>query len=270
MNINSICIIKKLDDSQSDLVLKMSEVILNKANELGFLVKTETDDCDSFTLFVAVGGDGTMIYAMKKALNVGAPVVGVNLGKVGFLAEYNDISFLSDIKHGNFKIEDRMVIQANIGQTEILAVNEIVVSYMSFGSVLKYDLKIAESDAGQHRADGVIIATPTGSTGHAMSAGGAILDSTVKVLEIIPISPLTMSSRPIIVSSSKKVYIKPIKKNDFPIVVKADGRTSLVIAEYVFDGVIEISEHIHTVKLLHNSNWNFYNTLTEKLGWNEK
>lgn len=270
LKISNIYIVKKIDDANSQVVLDVVHSISKEAKKLGISTIDNSDLCDNKTLIVSVGGDGTMLAAMKLALSKKSYVLGVNLGNVGFLAEFlpNCTKFLHNIVSGKTKEEERLALMANINGHVIVAVNEISVAHKTTGHLFKYNLTIGDYFSGEHRADGVLVSTPTGSTGYALSCGGALLDSELDALEVVPIAPLTMSSRPLIMPSTKKITITPIMPKG-TVVVRADGHDSIHMETTSISDIL-IQKTSNKIKLLHATDWNFYHTLSDKLGWNRR
>lgn len=245
------------------------------ANEIKVLEKEA--EIDKETLLIPVGGDGTVIHAAKLALKHNVPIIGFNLGNVGFLT---DISFNEAIDNAfsglfvylddpaAFKIEERMLIEAtHLGRT-YLALNDFVISNVYADSIIKYQLAIGDSYAGKHKANSVIVSTPTGSTAYALMAGGSIIEPDLDVLEIVSVAALTMTSRPLIVSGDRSVTISlslDERKKDSFMSCKADGQQVLLLSKD--DQQITIKKHEKKLKMLHFKDWNYFQNLTSKLGW---
>lgn len=268
MQIDNIYFVRKLNNPSADRVLATIADFKCQAQKVGLAIVDTESFLTSNSLVIAVGGDGTMIHAMKTAAKYGCYVVGINLGKRGFLTEIDTpTNLLTTILEGKFSTNFRHLIKVKIngGADYALAINEVSIANLYTGKILGYDLKIGDVQAGFHRADSVIIATPTGSTAYALSAGGAILDPDLKVVEIVPVAPLTMSSRPLIVSSfSKPIIVSASADEGEDLMVRVDGQD-------VFRGnrlEVAISYFEQCAKVLHSPEWNFYETLSSKLNWN--
>lgn len=259
--------------------------------EYGYLYKQlqiidSWDQVDDTTVVVPVGGDGTVLYAAKLALEKGVPLIGINLGQVGFLTDLsiNEVQFhrlfsalidqfcklfsASLQQDGyKFKTDHRTLLSVKFNETEYLAMNDFVISDLYADSIINYDLKIGKSIAGRHRANSVIVSTPTGSTAYALMVGGSIIEPDLNVMEIIPVAPLTMASRPIICSGDSEVQIDVHNKKGREISLKGDGQE---IARFRGDGIkITLKKHEHKVTLLHFEDWNYFEKLSLKLGWNK-
>ncbi len=231
------------------------------------------------TLFVAVGGDGTMLAAMKmaRASGLGARILGFNTGKLGFLTDFAPDSVeatLSKAFSDELACDERHLLLASVrlpGDTESsqsLAVNEFSLANLYTGSILSFDLFIGGNFAGSHRADALIVATPTGSTAYALSAGGPVVDPSAPILQILPVAAATMTSRPIVASASQGVTVRLKPHPGETYSFKPDTQRALerrVSADHPVDFSFELDG---AVTLLHERGWNFYDTLTRKLHWN--
>jgi len=238
------------------------------------------EEADDKTVVVPVGGDGTVLAAAKAAAEFDLPLIGINLGQVGFLTDLaaspadalrNEFYRLMYTMIGEsvepFKEDQRSLLRIELDDFECFAFNDFVVSDVYSDSVIQYELKVGESFAGHHKANAVIVATPTGSTAYAMNVGGALLEPDLNVMEVIPVAAMTMSSRPIIVGGKSGVTIKVKTKPQNTVVLKADGQTQYRTNN---DISITIKQHSKKVRLLHFPEWNFFEMLSNKLGWNHQ
>lgn len=233
------------------------------------------DQVDDKTVVVPVGGDGTVLYAAKLALEYNVPLIGVNLGQIGFLTDLPADErqfhrlFLSLIDKGNekFKKDRRTLLSVKFNDQEYVAMNDFVISDLYSDAIINYDMSFGRSYAGRHRANSVMVATPTGSTAYALMVGGSIIEPDLNVMEVIPVAPLTMASRPIICSGNSEVTINVHNKKGREISLKGDGQE---IARFRGDDIqITLKKYERQVTLLHFETWNYFEKLTLKLGWNK-
>lgn len=230
-------------------------------------------------IVIAIGGDGTVITAAKLAWELGAPVLGFNLGKVGFLADFcpKSVRQTLDAALTNKLVQEcRGTIKFKSDQAlgiSCVAVNDIVISCENSDTSLQYDLLVGNAFAGTHTANGVIFSTPTGSTAYALAVGGSIImPSMQEVMQIVPVAAQTLSSRPLIVPSYPGATIKFLVTKDRPVTVRVDGIIAAKFSNpeeapnYVS---VEVEKHHNAIRLLHHDNWNHFKALTEKLGWNK-
>jgi len=209
-------------------------------------------------IIVTVGGDGTALQGFRIASDYKAPVITVNLGRLGFLADINpkDVGIrIGDILNGEYVVEERMLLQDELGQT---AANEFYISHSSRGKVFHYSVYVDDVLASKQAADGVIIGTPTGSTAYSLAAGGAILSPSMKAIQIVPVAPHSLTSRALIVSHKSKIRIDT---HGGGYKLKADGKPLKK------DTGITFSIHPRPIKILHPESWNFYSVLSNKLKW---
>lgn len=272
---NTFHVVPKLNSENEPSVQSALDVIRKTANQVGSY-EVKAVDIRPNTLIVAVGGDGTMLEAMRISASTGATAIGVNLGRIGFLTEIDNqrhlahaISAALTLRTDTF-VEERLLLKPFIDGAPP-AVNEISVSQLYADALITYRLRIGNMDAGVHRANGILIATPTGSTAYTLSVGGSLMLPEMDAIQIVPVAPATMTSRPIIVPSNTPIELQ-VWGGD--ITVRADGQVidpvagwhpppSTKIAPYrLLIGACETK-----AKVLHFSGWNFFDVLTEKLGW---
>lgn len=280
MSISTILLKTKVGGDRVEDSLSIADSISDYANKKDFRVirsLSEVTDPAS-TVIIPIGGDGTVLSAAKDILHLNIPIIGVNIGNLGFLTDLSPTQtnetlnvFFDGLKNINSMIRDtRTLLSVVIDDVEYTALNDIVVSNVYADSIIEYDLTVGLSNAGRHKANSVIISTPTGSTAYAMFAGGAIIEPGLDVIEIIPVAAMSMTSRPMIVGGNNHITVRIRGKSGREIAVKADGQLiSRVLIESISDHIdIDIIRLEKTITLLHSSNWNFFDVLNKKLHWN--
>jgi NAD+ kinase len=223
-------------------------------------------------LAIVMGGDGTMLNIARTLSPCGVPLVGVNQGRLGFLTDLtldNMQEKLAAMLAGKFIIEERLLIAARVLRDDVevfraLAFNEVVVHRSHISSMVEFEVRIDGEYLSNQRADGLIVATPTGSTAYALSAGAPILHPNLNVLELVPICPHSLSNRPIVVNSSSVLEILMHRSCD--IRVRFDSHTQFDLQ--LHDKVI-VTGHPQRACLLHPEGHSYYHTLREKLLWNQ-
>lgn len=218
---------------------------------------------------IGLGGDGTMLSIAQIASKRNIPILGVNLGHLGFLAEvdtHNISTAVNSLLNNDYKIEERMMLKASVitnsvDSKKIYALNDIVISRASYSRMLRLNIMVDSVLAESFVADGVIVATPTGSTAYSLSAGGPILDPTISSMVLTPICPHTMQIRPIILPGGKTVEIMLGSYGGHKSLVSADGHSENEIKEG--DKII-IKKSPYTAKLIKMGNMDFYNTIRQK------
>lgn len=251
---------------------------LKKKNLNVFVVKEEGLDFIDHSLFIspenlreksdfiiAMGGDGTLLRASRYIKESGIPLIGVNLGSLGFLTEIvveELFPTLQKIIDGNYRLEKRIVLKATLIDSRIFyALNDIVLHMGHSGRIIGIEITVDGSHLADFSADGLIVSTPTGSTAYSLAAGGPILHPGVEALSLTPICPHTLGLRPLIFSSKEEISIK-LKKGKGIFVV--DGQ---MIIEVEGDFTFNVSRADYDISLVRATKKNFYEILRTKLNW---
>lgn len=224
-------------------------------------------------LAVVIGGDGTLLNVARALVDHCVPMVGVNQGRLGFLTDVSTdtmFSTLDEMLAGKFIAEDRILLTASVERHgDVLcaayAFNDVVVSKGSLGRLIEFEVYVDNQFVYNQRADGLVVASPTGSTAYALSAGGPILHPTLEAFVLTPICPHTLTARPIAVNSRSKIEVNLIRADDAR--VHFDGQQH---ADMQAGDRVVIHRAKNTVRLLHPVNHNYYDTLRQKLRWGEK
>ena len=227
----------------------------------------------SFDLFLSIGGDGTILRAATLVRKSGIPILGINAGRLGFLAsvQKEDIAtFLQMVVDKNYKISKRTLLKASVfpknkDLMEInFAMNEIAVSRKDTTSMITIETYLDGELLTSYWADGLIIATPTGSTGYSLSCGGPILTPEVKSLVITPIAPHNLNARPLVIPDTTEIKLKVSGRED-QYLVSMDSRITSIKNEAVIT-IKKTSFQINMVEIPHET---FFKTLRSKLLWGE-
>lgn len=275
---DKVTIVPKLNEQDAPLVQRVIKVISQAATASNPIIDI-THTPDERTLIIAVGGDGTMLEAMRRAANHNSIATGVNLGHVGFLTDFTfyntsegELNLFNELlmlfhDSESYPTEQRTSLQCAIGDGlfKNVVFNEFVLSNLFSDGIIKYHLEIDNVDAGYHKANGIVIGTPTGSTAYTLSNGGGLILPSMNVMQIVPTAPLSMSSRPIIVPSESTVQITVETKGTW--CLKGDGET---ISTFDTVGpVVRITQIPTKTRILHSKTWNFFEMLTTKLHWKQ-
>ncbi len=221
-------------------------------------------------LVIVLGGDGTFISVARQVAVHGVPIIGVNQGRLGFLTDLSLASLpetLPRLLAGEYREERRVLLRANssvAGSPEYLAVNDVVVNRGGATSLVDLEISLNDRFAYGFRADGVIVATPTGSTAYALSAGGPIMAPFVNAFTIVPIAPHALTNRPIVVADDSVIRITVARAREA--LASIDGHHMIPLNEG--DSVV-LKRADATVRLWHPLDYDYYHTLREKLGWTE-
>lgn len=240
---------------------------LNNPNTATFIqIGTKCD------LGIVVGGDGNMLCILRKLSYYPIKIIGVNCGNLGFLTDLqpnNMIIMLSKILSGMYNIEKRFLLEVKILNKKIkkhsIAVNEIVLHPEKMSCMVDFEVYIDKKFAFYQRSDGIIISTPTGSTGYALSAGGPILSLSSNVITIVPMLPHTLSARPIVINENDVIMLK-LFNLDKKLQVSCDGQVKLSILQ---EKKIFIYKSKYFVNLIHPTSYHYLDALRRKLHWSK-
>jgi NAD+ kinase len=229
------------------------------------------DECvTEADVLVAFGGDGTILAAARSVGPRGTPILGVNLGKLGFLAELSPEDMdeaIGDILANKYVIEDRLVLEATTPSFPgrlFHAVNDIVVDKSRSPRLIDTETHIDGAFAVTYRGDGLIISTPTGSTAYALSNGGPIVTPTSRVLGITPISPHTLSGRPLIVPDTSAICV--VVHSEEEVLFSTDGQVEAFLTTPV---EINVRKADHTLRLVKRMDRSYFDVLRAKLLWGQ-
>jgi NAD+ kinase len=220
-------------------------------------------------VLVAFGGDGTMLSAARLVGKSGTPILGVNLGKLGFLAELSEQELkqeLVDIVEKNFVIQERMVLEAtspHIPGKVFHGLNDIVVHKSRSPRVIDIAMHVDGAFAVTYRCDGVVVSTPTGSTAYALSNGGPIMTPATNAISITPIAPHTLSGRPIVLPGSSTITLSADSDSE-ELLVSADGQEEAFIKPHL---TVEIKRAEYTIRLVKRKDRSYFDVLRAKLLW---
>ena len=229
--------------------------------------------CD---LVIAVGGDGNLLKAARAMSVYDVPVLGINRGQLGYLTDLSPDDFqmhLQEILAGKFVLEERFLLQGEIeteqGQRSLPnnALNDIVLFPGEIAQLIEFELRIDGRFVYSQRSDGLIIATPTGSTAYALSAGGPIIAPSLNVLLLVPKLPHTLTNRPVVIDANSVIEIRLSPNNKTMPRLSYDGQTHVSLE---LNDVIHIRRQQASLKLLHPEHYDYYRVWREKLGWGQQ
>ena len=224
-------------------------------------------------LAIAVGGDGTLLSLARSVVAHHVPLVGINLGHLGFLTDIpadSLVPMITAMLDGEYKEELRFLLDAEIrrGDKTIfksVAFNDVVFSRGAMGTMIEFAVEVNGEFIYSLRADGIIVNTPTGSTAYALSSGGPILQPGLSVISLVPISPHTLSNRPIAISNESEVRIRLIRG--------ANARVNFDVQAFFdpeLEDVVIVKAHKNRLRLLHPVGYSYFSMLRSKLHWNER
>lgn len=227
---------------------------------------------ESADLAVIVGGDGTMLGIARELAPHGVPLVGINFGRLGFITDIPLLQWsdaLGAVLDGHYEAENRSILQSRVTRDgevvfEALAVNDVVVSRSSRAGMIDVQVHVDGLFMYGQRADGLIVATPTGSTAYALSCNGPILHPMLDGLVLVPVAPQALSNRPIVLPSSSVISMSVAEGREPR--VNCDMQT---FADLQVGDVIEVRRAPYDARFLHPSGYSYYATLRSKLNWHE-
>lgn len=259
-----------------------------REHKLEVVVDNETRNCidsgirampreelaDKIDLLLVLGGDGTLLAAARALRGHSIPILGVNLGALGFLTSVTlDELYpvLEQVIVGNYRTSDRMTLQATISRdgqvtSPQLALNDAVVNKSAMARMLDFDVYVDKNHVGRYRADGLIVATPTGSTAYSLAAGGPIVHPDLDVLVITPICPHMLTNRPLVVPGTSEVGVD-FSAADEPVYLTLDGQTGTQIG---LNHRVTVTKSASKVRLVRPRDKTYFEILRSKLRWGER
>lgn len=221
---------------------------------------------------LAIGGDGTLLYAARLVAGRGVPLLGINRGRLGFLTDVlpQDITASIDaVLDGSCQVDERPLLEARLdkaqgGRQIQHALNDVVMQKHETGRMLDFESWIDGRYVNTHGADGVVVASATGSTAYALSCGGPIIEPHLDVVVVAPICPHTLSDRPIVVARSSTVEILLVDRPNTRAHVTVDG---LVLDDLAVGDRLAVGPSSHSIRLLHPQGYDYYRLLRSKLHW---
>lgn len=226
-----------------------------------------------YDLMIVIGGDGSLLRAVHSALSYHLPVLGINRGRLGFLTDIrpDDLQKVGQVLEGHYHIEKRFLLDAQCyeGQSEKafaqrIALNDVVLLPGDIAHMTAFEIYINQQFVCKQRADGLIIATPTGSTAYALSGGGPILHPQLDAIVLVPMFPHTLSSRPIVVSGSDEIELRISVNNTVSPHINCDGRDQITLPP---GSRVRVNKKPELLQLVHPQDYNYFKTLREKLKW---
>jgi NAD+ kinase len=271
MSFRRIALIGKLRSAESESSLQQLRDFLRKRG-CEVLPDGANPGATGADLAIVVGGDGTMLTAARELVRHHVPLVGINQGRLGFMTDigHDDMQTgIGAILDGKYSIEERSLLDAEIlrGEKSVLrtiALNEAVIGKGSQGRLIEFELRVDGEFVYRLRADGIIVATPTGSTAYALSAQGPILHPAVPALTLVPLNPHTLSARPVSVSDRSVIEIVTLHALDAR--AHFDG---LALHDIAAGDRLILRRSADAVRFVHPPGYRYFSTLREKLGWSE-
>ncbi len=213
---------------------------------------------------IVLGGDGTILRVARNCALTGVPIIGINLGRIGYMAELelDELSMLDRLFTGDFQIEKRMLIEAEVGGEKLFALNEAVLGGDSVFRIVEIELWCEKNKVNRYRADGLIAATPTGSTAYSMSAGGSVVDPRLEAIMITPICSHSLNATPLLFSAESELIMKNVTSRAEKLYLNLDG---CEVRELAFGETVAIRRSDKTVSFIRLKDGTFYDVLRRKM-----
>ena len=223
----------------------------------------DTDDAYGCEAILSVGGDGTLLRANTLSMKLNLPLLGVNVGRVGFLAEL-EMDQLEEafekLARDEYTIQERMMLKITVGDRQAFALNDVVVSRGGYSRLIAMDAFVDEDQVGHFLADGLIVSTPTGSTGYSLSAGGPIICPEVECMLLTPVCAHSLQHRPVVTSASQKVSIK--LTDAVQAMVSVDGQENFLL---LADETLTVTRASRPARFIRLEPRSFFSTIRIKL-----
>jgi NAD+ kinase len=256
--------------------LTKSGIVVLATNDLNLDLaverSAEADIAATIDMMIAIGGDGTMLYAGHLLGASGVPLLGINRGRLGFLADVSPnemIDSVDSILSGDYSLESRVMLTARLRRAngDVVtadALNDVVLQRYETGRMVDMITSVDGTHLNTQSGDGLIVATPTGSTAYALSCGGPLIDPRLDVVVVVPICPHTLTVRPIVIPANQTITVRVLERLDTKAEVVIDGNSIGTIGP---DDVLTIEQSEHRVQLIHPPDYDFYGILRSKLFW---
>ncbi|MEA3290484.1 MAG: NAD(+)/NADH kinase [Campylobacterota bacterium] len=244
------------------------EILIEKisADTLGLENGLEFDQlCEKSDFLVTLGGDGTLISVTRRGFKYQKAVMGINLGTLGFLTDImpNELeAFLKDLKNEHYRVDHRMMIQATIGDKEVVSFNDVVISRKDVTGMVKIDAKIEGKTFNTYHADGLIVSTPTGSTAYNLSCNGPVVYPLTDAFIVTPISAHSLTQRPLVLPGDFKICFENVNSESAIVIV--DGHDTYELKQ---NETFTIQIASSKAKLIHRCERNYFDVLNKKLQW---
>lgn len=271
-----------LANDDKDVGLVLSNKILKYITENGAQARIVSDivnDYDGSIIkedyikgaqaVIVLGGDGTMLRAAAAIGSHNIPLMGINLGTLGFLTEIEEkyaFMAIDRLISDDFKIEKRMMIEGMVNNQKLNSLNDIVITRAGFSRIIGLNVYVNDELLDTYEADGVIVATPTGTTGYNLSAGGPIVSPKSKAIVVTPISPHSLTTKSIVFDDTDRIKIEIVKKRktqETEAIISFDGCNNMELSA---GDIIEVEKSAKEISIIKMYDVNFYKVLRDKLG----
>jgi NAD+ kinase len=265
---NNVAVLGRREDSR---VAEPMDLLVDHLTKVGITV-IPNEEIAAADLAIAIGGDGTMLYAGSQVWDYDVPLLGINRGRLGFLADVTPDEMLSSVDHvlsGEYSVEARLLLEGKLEKSsgEIasgIAFNDVVLQRHDTGRMVDFETSVGGQFVNTHAGDGLIVATPTGSTAYALSCGGPIIEPNLHAMVVVPICPHTLTDRPIVIAANQAITLRLLEREDAGASVSIDGHS---IGQISAGDTLTIEASEKRIRLIHPPGYDFYGILRSKLLW---
>mgnify|MGYP001208312834 CR=1 FL=1 len=257
-------VIEILDNTNVEFFCTKSAQLRLEKNIKSYSDKQILENCD---LLIAIGGDGTLLSSARRFGYFGLPILGINLGNLGFLTDIapEDLTkLINEVMNGEYIEDERIFLETTISSSnkKFQALNEIVLHSGSIAQMIEYDLIIDNEFVYRQRADGLIISSPTGSTAYSLSGNGPIISPEVEAIALVPMFPHSLNARNLIIAEDREIKLKPLGKNKAYLSFDSHDNFKILSEDEVI-----IRKANSKLKLIHPVDHSFFSSCRNKLGW---
>jgi NAD+ kinase len=261
-----------LESRGCDVILEETTAKLLEGSPLPTL--PEIDISERSDLVIVLGGDGTLLHAARVLAHQSAPLLGINLGRLGFLVDISPeqmLPHLDAILEGHYELEHRFLLEVSMSneslpEQPIVAFNDVVLHKWNIARMIEFETYVDGQLVNDQRSDGLIVSTPTGSTAYALSGGGPLMHPSLNAIVMVPICPHTLSNRPIVVDGDSEIEIRLNKAHAEDVQITCDGQQTLPLMP---GESVRIRKAENQIRLVHPQGYDYYSILRAKLGWGE-
>ncbi|MBN2051598.1 MAG: NAD(+)/NADH kinase [Spirochaetales bacterium] len=270
-----ILVVNLMKDGASALAEEVRAYLEEEGIEVrlhSFKGKPESFDFSGADLAVSLGGDGTVLYCAREIYGFGTPILAVNLGNFGFITEVSRDEWkdaFSEYREGRLSLSERLLVTLTLQRQEeemyhLVGLNDIVINNQGLSKLIRFRVYCNGTPIGVYRADGIILATPTGSTAYSAAAGGPILSPEMDAFILNPICPFTLSNRPLVVPGNSSIEIELDLDQKTAILLTVDGQDTLSLLP---GDRIQVRRALKKALIIRSDKRNFYEVLRSKLNW---
>jgi NAD+ kinase len=257
------------------LKIVLDESAAGYAEDCNMMTVARSDLASQCDLAIVIGGDGTFLNAARSLADAHVPILGINLGRLGFLVDVSPEEIplqLDQVLNGEYIEENRSLLKAEIQRdgrpmADYYAMNDVTLHVRDVVRMIEFETCINGQYVNIQRADGLVVCTPTGSTAYALSGGGPILHPTLDAIALVPICPHTLSNRPLVVAGDSQISIRICGHNRSSGQVSFDGQDNIDLLD---EDHIIIQQHPRLLRLIHPPGYDYYHILRAKLRWSEQ